>query len=215
LNKPLVGALAISQAFVLASCNPPAAPNTIAGGDETNAAIAALDANVINSDAASGSAANTSATSPSAPQSQWTYRTERDEVRDAEIRFATITSSNEINFAPPYDGGSSARMTIRRHPEHGLDIIFSVSPSQMVCDVSDGCRALINIDGHQERITLLMPADYSSDQLFVSNAQSLLARLRGSRRVIIELPFYQEGNRQFTFETAGLEWEGARSRATR
>ena len=208
MRKFLIEALGISQVLLLASCGPP----TSSGRDDLNdlnLAIAELDTAAGNIAAASNSAVNLSMATPTAPQTQWEYRTERDEARNAEIRFATVTSSNVVNFASPYDGGSSARMTIRRHPEHGLDITFSVQPSQMVCDVSNGCRALINIDGHQERITLLMPADYSSETLFVSGAQSLLSRIRGSRRVIIELPFYQEGNRQFTFDTSGLEWGGS------
>jgi hypothetical protein len=206
-----LGALAISQCLVLASCNPPPASNTVAMPVDNGTTMSEMEAtNAVNT-----IANNAVASTPAAPQSQWEYRTDRDEARNAEVRFATITSSNVVNFGPPYDGGSSARMTIRQHPEHGLDIIFSVQPSQMVCDVSDGCRALINIDGHQERITLLTPADYSSETLFVSGAQSLLARLRGSHRVIIELPFYQEGNRQFTFETGGLQWAGGRTRTAR
>jgi hypothetical protein len=212
--RPLFLAFAVSPVLILASCNSPPSPNAAAASDEMNAAIAALD-NAVATDAVGNGAANVGAPVPLAPHSHWEYRTERDEARNADIRFATVTSSNEVNFGPPYDGGSSARMTIRQHPEHGLDIMFLVQPSQMVCNISDGCRALINIDGHPERITLLTPDDYSSETLFVSGPQSLLARLRGSHRVIIELPFYQEGNRQFTFETAGLEWGGGSGRAAR
>jgi hypothetical protein len=142
-----------------------------------------------------------------APTSRWRYDVQRDDVRNSEVRTASITSSNAVDFGPPYSGGSNATMTVRRHPEHGLDVIFSVRPSQMVCDLSDGCVSTINIDGRMQRIRLLMPADYDSEVLFVQNARGLLNQLRRGRRLIVELPFYQEGNRQFTFEIEGLEWE--------
>lgn len=200
LNKAGVLLAAISQALLLAACNAPPPRNTM---PETPNANVSVEAN------------STRPVSPPTPQSNWVYRTERDEARNSEIRFATITSSNEVEFGPPYAGGSSAQMIIRRHPEHGLDIIFTVSPGQLICDVSYGCRALINIDGRQQRIRLLMPADYNSEQLFVSGAQSLLAQIRRSHRVIIELSFYQEGNRQFTFDTTGLEWDENPRRSNR
>jgi hypothetical protein len=50
------------------------------------------------------------------------------------------------------------------------------------------------------------PEDHSSDTLFAANASSIIAKLKKSDRVIVELPFFQEGNRQFTFQTKGLVW---------
>jgi hypothetical protein len=55
-------------------------------------------------------------------------------------------------------------------------------------------------------LSLVGPADYSSNIVFAKHGRAILRKLTGSQRVIIELPFYQEGNRQFTFNTRGLEW---------
>ncbi|HEY0011226.1 MAG TPA: hypothetical protein VGB79_00060 [Allosphingosinicella sp.] len=135
--------------------------------------------------------------------SRWTYSAERDEARGSEVKFASVTSSNTEHFDFPYQGGSQAVMTLRRHPEWGLDVYFTVRPGQMVCGIR-GCSALVNIDGRQQHVSLTTPADHSSDTLFVLGAARFINRLKNSRRVIVELPFYREGQRQFTFETAGL-----------
>lgn len=140
------------------------------------------------------------------PSSNWIHSEEKDELRGTTDKFASITSENTVDFDFPYAGGSSLRMTVRRTAQYGQDIILNISSGQFVCGVYD-CSGMISIDGKTEKLTLSRPEDHDSETLFATYPDGLIRKLKGSQKVIVELPFYQEGNRQFTFETAGLQWD--------
>jgi hypothetical protein len=138
-------------------------------------------------------------------EGSWTYYNRRDELRGRPEYFAEVISSNEERFDFPYEGGSRLRMTIRQSSQHGQDLIFRISSGQFVCGVYN-CDGAISFDGAVEKLTLSSPADHSSDVLFATYDQALVRKLKSSDRTIVELPFYQAGNRQFVFDTRGLEW---------
>lgn len=140
-----------------------------------------------------------------APHS-WAYDTSRDDVRNAEIKSASLSSDNEVQLAMPYGGGTQAKLIVRKHPEYGIDIILQANPSQMLCDSYYGCSIDINIDGKSQKVRMVTPADYDTEVLFVKNARGFLSQLKGSKKVIVEVPFYSNGNHQFHFTTAGLVW---------
>jgi len=75
-----------------------------------------------------------------------------------------------------------------------------------VAAIGDGCNGTINYGDGAQPISLTEPDDNSSDMLFATNGSGVIAHLRKAKRIIIELPFYQEGNRQFMFTTNGLDW---------
>lgn len=133
----------------------------------------------------------------------WDYITAFDQVRGAAIYKASLYSENSAYFDAPYQGGSTLTMTVRKHPEYGDDVIFKISKGQFVCGV-EACSGTINFGSGPQTIALSQPTDNSSDTLFLSSADTVIDQLKKAKRVIVELPFYQEGNRQFTFETKGL-----------
>ena len=136
----------------------------------------------------------------------WSYDTSTDELRGQKVYQASVDSENSVYFAAPYDGGSTLSMTVRKHPKYGQDVYFTISKGQFVCGV-ETCSGTINFGSGPQTITLGEPSDYSSDTLFVTSSPSVISHLQKAKKVIVELPFYQEGNRQFTFETkAPLVW---------
>jgi RNA polymerase subunit RPABC4/transcription elongation factor Spt4 len=199
LGLGLFGAFIISNASDTASTS-----TTYTDDDAALAATAYADAAVA---AASAVKAGQTSKSVESPLSRWTYDTSRDEVRNAEIKTANLLSDNQIQLSAPYDGGTKAQILIRRHPEYGVDVMIKASPSQIICDSYDGCSIDINIDGKTQKLRMLKPADYDSELLFVSNGPSLVRKLKVSKKVVLELPFYSNGNGQFQFTTLGLEWD--------
>lgn len=174
----------------------------------TPAAVDTADAQAVaTADAAMG---NMSAPAPeAAPQSNWTYDRRRDELRGRDIVEARIRSTNSVNLGFPY-GDTHLTILVRQHPEYGRDVIFIADEGQIVCSVT-GCRGSISFDGAAQRISLNDSADYNPTVVFAASAAPLIDRLKRSRRTIVELPFYQNGNPQFTFDTTGLRWPPAGS----
>lgn len=183
----------------------------IVGGSSQQSSTAnnaAMDMNAVTDmNAMDAAAANDVATAETSetPSAGWSYDTSTDQVRGKTIYYASVTSENSVDFDFPYAGGSTLKITVRKHPQYGQDVVFQISDGQFVCGV-DGCSGTINYGKGPERISLTTPADYDSKTLFADSGPAVIAKLRSADRVIVELPFYQEGNRQFTFATKGLTW---------
>jgi len=169
---------------------------------DTNAAIAA-DAEVM-LDSLSG-VSDADPPEEEMVLSAWRYSSRADELRGKTEHYAELVSENEARFDFPYNGGSTLRMTIRKSPQHGTDVIFRISKGQYVCGIYD-CKGAISFDGKSEGLTLATPSDHSSDVLFAKYGEAIIRKLKSSDKTIVELPFYQEGNRQFTFDTKNLKW---------
>ena len=97
------------------------------------------------------------------------------------------------------------QMIVRKHPEYGQDVAFEISQGQFVCGV-EGCTGSINYGRGPQHLRLKESADYDPKVLFASNAPEVIRNLKSASTVVVELPFFQEGDRQFTFSTAGLVW---------
>ncbi|MBX7458310.1 hypothetical protein K3152_08640 [Qipengyuania sp. 1NDH17] len=140
------------------------------------------------------------------PRSDWSVSEQKDELRGTTDRFAEVTSNNSVRFDFPYCCDSRLRMTVRKTQQYGEDVIFQISDGQIVCRIRD-CAGMISIDGKPERLSLNRSADGDSTVVFAQYPAAIIRKLKSSEKVIVELPFYREGNRQFKFDTAGLEWE--------
>lgn len=137
----------------------------------------------------------------------WSYDSSTDELRGRKIHTATVTSENSASFSFPYQGQNYLRIQVRKHPEWGTDVILIMDKGQILChSYSEPCRGMVSFDGKVQKFSFNEAADNSSNVVFVSNANSFIKKLKGSSKLIIELPFYQEGNSQFKFETKGLVW---------
>jgi hypothetical protein len=162
-----------------------------AGSSDTNAA-ASEDVNAADMNA-------TADANPASEPSDWNYSDTYDQVRGGTIYHASMDSENSANFNFPYGGGSTLSMTVRKHPSYGDDVIFAISKGQFVCHV-DKCTGTINFGSGPEDLALSEPTDNSADTLFAADGNYVIERLKKAKRVVVELPFYQEGNRQFVFE---------------
>jgi hypothetical protein len=136
----------------------------------------------------------------------WRYAMSPDDMGAGEIKTASLKSENEFQFAFPYQGSQRATLTIRQHPRWGLDIFVQVERGQFLSCVSD-CYASIRFDaGETYQVELAGPADMSSTIRFFRNSPEILAALRTSNTVMMEVDFYNEGRRVLEFGTSGLEW---------
>lgn len=171
--------------------------------DAMNAGDAA--GSTVDADRASSNAEHAAATE--AEPDFWSYSEDRDELRNSTVYQASVTSNNKAYFAFPYAGGSTLRMAVRQHPSWGRDVYFQISSGQFICDSWDGCKGMISFDGEAESLTLVTPEGHDPKVLFARYDGAILRKLKDADRVVVELPFYQAGRQQFTFDTAGLKWD--------
>ncbi len=138
----------------------------------------------------------------------WSYSTDVDKVRGGTSYFATTTSTNTVHQDSPYDSDTTMRMTVRRMPSSGTDVVLTISSGQMMCPSYEGCSGTVRFDnGPAQRVRFNGPADSSSDTIFVIGAQSFIGKLKRAKKVIVEKTLYEAGEPQFEFDVAGLKWE--------
>lgn len=141
--------------------------------------------------------------------SNWQYDLTKDEMRGIEKKFASTTSTNQVNFNFPYEGGSSLQLIIRQHDNNEPEIIFSINKGQFLCAI-DNCEVSYKFDDNLvDSSKLSLPTDHSSNLLFIENgrdARAFIYMLQKSEKLIVELPFYQSGNKQFSFNIKGFKW---------
>ena len=159
--------------------------------------------------ASSATAPSNQAEGEDAANSQnWQYETSKDEMRGIESKFATTVSTNTVNFDFPYNGGSKLILTLRKRGSE-VDVMVSITKGQILCGIQN-CEAAFKFDGGSvQSITMSEPDNHSSDMLFVSydkTESKIINQLKSSKKLVIEVPFYQEGRKQFTFDVSGLKW---------
>lgn len=154
--------------------------------------------------------------SAEAAPENWQYTTERDEMRGADERIASVRSTNSLHFDFPY-GESHGRVSIRQSPRFGFDVFLTIDNGQFVCHSFTGGRIAAKFDDEPIRnYACNNAADGSPTILFIGNPRDFLSRLRRARRLVIEVDFYQAGRQQLRFDVAGLRWaEGAPPRSRR
>ena len=138
----------------------------------------------------------------------WQYETSKDEMRGIESRFATTVSTNTVDFDFPYNGGSKLILALRKRGSD-VDVMVSITKGQILCGIQN-CEAAFKFDdGAVQSITMSEPDSHASDLLFVAydkTESKIISQLKNSKKLVIEVPFYQQGKKQFTFDVSGLEW---------
>jgi hypothetical protein len=137
---------------------------------------------------------------------KWQFQEDVDKMTSKTVKYASIEANEELEFKFPYDGGSVASLTIRKK-DGGNDIYLSVSKGQFN-GTYDGGQIRIKFDDEQpKKFSFVAPSDGSADMIFINSEKTIIAKLKNTKKIIIETEFFNEGNRQMEFDVAGFKWE--------
>lgn len=139
-------------------------------------------------------------------KTKWYYETKETKMGNSQ-KFAQIISDDVLNFDFPYDGGSKSIFTIRKEKGQ-TDIYYEISKGQIVSvNPVDGGTIRVKFDDEKPMIIGVSGAsDYSSDIIFLNSTSKIISKLKTSKKMIIEVEFYNEGSRQIQFDVEGFEW---------
>lgn len=145
----------------------------------------------------------------SAQAGQWRYQDETDKMTGKAASYAQLVSDNTLALGSPYAGKNHGMLTVRQHPKHGLDVLLSVDKGQILCRASAGCAVTVRFgSGKPQRFTVLEPADYSSDTVFIENPARFIAAARKHTQILVQLPMFREGEQLLEFTTpVELVWK--------
>ncbi len=138
--------------------------------------------------------------------SKWIYETNETKMGESQ-KFAQIKSDDILDFDFPYQGGSESTLTVRKQKGQ-TDIYYQVSKGQIVSvNPVDGGTVRVKFDDEKPmNISASGASDYSSDIIFLNSTSKLISKLKSAKKMIIEVKFYDEGNRQIEFDVEGFKW---------
>ncbi|HFT6977415.1 hypothetical protein I5V28_16145 [Stenotrophomonas maltophilia] len=137
---------------------------------------------------------------------QWDYRTNDDPMTGKKAQAAFVLSSNTHEFKFPYATPQHAMLSVRRHPQHGNDIILRIERGQLQCPSYSGCTVMVRFGEATPRTFRASgPADGSTETLFIEGYSDFLRRMQAVDVVRIQASVYQEGSPTWTFDVSGFD----------
>lgn len=156
----------------------------------------------------------TTTTSPSTSPAQeeksnYTYSEQTDEMTDAKIKFASITSDNTFELEFPY-GECSLTYTIRKNAKGNNDVYLHISSGQFMGNQITGDNYItVRFDDlPASKYSFSNSSDGSSDYIFLNNTKDFIAKAKQAKEIKIEVTLFNEGNKLFRFSSPQpLVWE--------
>lgn len=140
--------------------------------------------------------------------SAWTYQVEIDKMTNKKTSYALVQSTNSLDLGFPYKGRNMGLLTVRQHPQYGLDVIFSVDKGQLTCNSYSSCEVLVKFDdGKPMRFAGTEPADNSSDAIFIDNKKRFIDAAKKAKKILVQVQFFKQGTHVLEFDAPGsLVW---------
>jgi hypothetical protein len=139
---------------------------------------------------------------------KWDYSTDVDKMTGKQSSTASITATKQLSLGFPYNGSNYGFLTIRKHPQHGLDVIVTISKGQILCPSYNGCTVKVRFgEGQPINFSAAGPADNSSNTVFLRNAQKFIEQAKKNSSIKIQLNIYQAGGEVLEFDSPSpLVW---------
>jgi len=140
------------------------------------------------------------------PKSNWAYTQDIDKMTNDKRYFASCISTNEIEFDFPYNGGSSFTLIVRQMGK-GNEIVLKVSKGQFMSSIGSSEYIRAKFDNEQPlSFSYNSAADGSDNIIFLDNSDKFLLKLKNSKKILLEAPFFSAGRQHIEFNVDGLKW---------
>ena len=137
---------------------------------------------------------------------KWTYSEEEDKMSSKKAFFAAIEAKELLDFDFPYNGGSTATITVRNQGK-GNEVVLEVSKGQFNSSV-DGATVKIRFDGMPASSYRASEAsDGSSNILFIENTAKLIKKMKAAKKMLVQAEFYDSGEKVMEFNVEGFKWD--------
>ena len=137
----------------------------------------------------------------------WNFESKLVGIDKEKMLFLTTKSINSLNLDFPYNGKNHGEIILRNSKKYEIEILFSIDKGQILCDVSV-CRGKIKFDSSPSiKFIGGKSVDRRSDIIILQKDEHLIELLKSSKKVLIEIPLYREGNQILEFNIEGLDLE--------
>lgn len=134
----------------------------------------------------------------------WAYEKTVDQTGNIVYK-ASVTSSNLLQFAYPYTGGSTATLVIREK-DGSPQVYIEVANGQFNRSFQNG-SARIRFDAKPPvTYPLSAAANGRANIVFFDAERKLISQIKAAENMTVQVVFDGQPVRQIQFRTAGLRW---------
>jgi len=142
-----------------------------------------------------------------ATTSKWQYDESVDEMRGTTTYTAISMSENNAYLESPYSGGTNLGIIIRHSDELGNEVLVVTNNGQLWCEYVNCIMTVKFDDNSVDQYSISRAAGGSSEAMFLDGSEDeFINKLKESKRTMIEIGFFNNGNQQFKFDVSDLEW---------
>ena len=121
------------------------------------------------------------------------------------INIAWVNANDLVYLDFPYNGGSQGILTLRKSNSTS-DVYFSIDKGQIDIGI-DITTIRVKFDDEEPKMwSMLESSTNDRDILFFDNDKLFYKKLKTSKKLVLEVPFFQNGHQQFEFNTENLVW---------
>jgi hypothetical protein len=135
----------------------------------------------------------------------WEYETKTNKMTSNKDKYCTVRSNESLNLEFPYNGINYGTLTVRRMNGE-IDILIQVDKGQITGGYENEFFKTRFDDEKQITFSYLGSSDSASDVIFVENTTKFLKKLKSSKKILVQIPMYNNGNPILEFNTEGLKF---------
>lgn len=138
----------------------------------------------------------------------WEVIHAKDEMRGLENKWLAIRSLNSADLSFPYDGQNNLQLDVVDVGKPEQRLFLTIDKGQYDC-ASYGCDIAVKFGSSPLQIIRFIKYDVPGEDgrtlIYSLNSDFFIKNLERFNKIIIEVPFYRDGTRQFTFNTSGFK----------
>ncbi|MFY0040620.1 hypothetical protein [Acinetobacter baumannii] len=138
----------------------------------------------------------------------WKVVSHKDEMRETEDKWLSLRSDNSADLSSPYNGDNRLTLHVIDSKTKSPEIVLIIDDGQYDCDSMYGCYISTKFGNSkiQELHFTVDNYDGSSGRVlrFQGKSDAFVQNIRAFKQIMVEIPFYKDGHRQFKFNTNGF-----------
>ena len=139
------------------------------------------------------------------PTTEWVYDEYEDKMDNTKTKVASVISDNAIELKWPY-GENRFKFNVRKN-KSGTDIYITCDKCQFLTGYSNDKTYRLKVDDQSPfKVYATGASSGASDVAFLGSEATIIKKLKGSNKLIVEAEFYDDGLRTIEFITYGFEW---------
>ena len=140
----------------------------------------------------------------------WEYgESDKDKLDNTTYKYSSCSSKNKVELKFPYSGGSTVEIFLRNgFKKNGNEVILEVDKGQFMSSYDGNKKIRMKFDENPPtEYSFLNEGTGQSTTIFLDHSNSIIEKLKKSKKLIIEVEFYNNGTSQFEFDVDGLKWD--------